>query len=77
MAVGMDARTVSLLRRYQSDASFREAVDDMTLATGLVLPGKPLGGEIDDIVHVARFKRLQARLRQSGTREVLEERGAA
>jgi hypothetical protein len=52
----------ALLRRHGSDSEFRAAVDDMAAATGLSLTDSSLGRELDEVVHLARYKREQARL---------------
>jgi hypothetical protein len=55
----MDARTLALYRRYDSDDGFREAVDDLVAATGLLLPETSIDPEVDEVVSLARLKRNQ------------------
>jgi hypothetical protein len=60
MALGArqrEERAASLIARYDTDADFRSAVDDLVSATGLLLPETSLGKELDEIVLVARIKR--------------------
>jgi hypothetical protein len=53
----VDERTSALFGRYGCDAEFRAAVDDMTEATGLALPGSALGPGLDEVLHLARYMR--------------------
>ncbi len=61
----LEIMTAALLVRYRSDPDFRAAVDDMTAATGLVLPDSPVGSSLDDVYRLARFRREEARLGHS------------
>lgn len=56
-ATGLDERMAALFRRHGADGEFRDAVDDMTAATGLALSDASLGDELDAVVNLARYKR--------------------